>query len=93
MIKPPTKTERTLETLMERPLNRFQAEHLNDHTLNSTVATLKKNGVNVSRRRVTVPSRFGASHCCEYWVAQEHKEQAREVLKGFWKRRGFNVDA
>ena len=93
MIKPPTKTERTLETLMERTLNRFQAEHLGDHSLPSTVATLGKNGVNVSRRRITVPTRFGAAHCCEYWVAQEHTEQAREVLKGFWKRRGFDVAA
>ncbi|WP_461519851.1 hypothetical protein [Porticoccus sp.] len=93
MIRPPTKTERILETLLERPLTRFQAEQIGDHSLPSTVASLMKIGVNVSRRRITVPTRFGVANCCEYWIASEHAEQGRTVLKTFWKRRGFDVAA
>ena len=33
MIKPPTKKERVLETLLESPLNHFQAEQIGDHAL------------------------------------------------------------
>lgn len=93
MIKPPTKKERVLETLLESPLNHFQAEQIGDHALPSTVATLEKIGVNISRRRVTVPSRFGVAHCCEYWIAPENAKQAKEVLKTFWTRRGFSLAA
>ncbi len=94
MIRPPTKTERILETLLERPLTRFQAEAIGDHALNSTVSSLQKQyGVKVSRRTIKVPSRFGVATCCSYWVAPEDAKQAREVLKTFWKRRGFNLAA
>lgn len=92
MIRPPTKTERILETLLERRLTLFQAEPIGDHSLNSTVSTLQKQyGVKVSRRTIKVPSRFGVATCCEYWIASEHAEQGRTVLKTFWKRRGFDV--
>ena len=52
-------------------LNRFEAERLGDHTLNSTVAALRKRGEVVSCEWETVPTR----HCSDgvrvkrYWIA------------------------
>ena len=56
---------------LPKGLNRFEAERLGDHTLNSTVSALRKRGEVVSCEWETVPTR----HCSDgvrvkrYWIA------------------------
>jgi hypothetical protein len=56
---PVTKERRIFDTLKSgRSLNRFEAEQLGDHCLNSTVSTLRKRGVLIVGQWESVPSRF-----------------------------------
>ncbi len=51
-------------------LNRFEAERLGDHVLNSTIAALRKRGEYIEEEWETVPTR----HCADgvrvkrYWI-------------------------
>jgi len=55
-----TKILRILETLRSgRSLNRFDAEILGDHALNSTIARLRGEGVLIVDEWEQVPTRFG----------------------------------
>lgn len=55
-------------------LNRFEAERIGDHCLNSTVADLRKTyGSKLLQQWETVPSRYSAKgvRVCRYWIAGE----------------------
>lgn len=58
-IRRPTKKARVLLALKSRGgINRFEAEHLGDHCLNSTVATLRREGWHIVSHWEKAPSRF-----------------------------------
>ena len=60
-IKRGTKTRRILKQLAKgNSLNRFEAESLGDHCLNSTISTLAhRYGLQFERKKERVPNRFG----------------------------------
>lgn len=55
-----SKESKILEVLRNNPrgLNRFEAEHLGDHVLPSTIAALRKKGNQFSDYWEVVPTRF-----------------------------------
>ena len=55
----PTKIATIAEALLGGSLNRFEAESLGDHCLNSTTAELRGRGIVVLGRWEEVPNRFG----------------------------------
>ncbi|MCR9279056.1 MAG: helix-turn-helix domain-containing protein [Pseudomonadaceae bacterium] len=55
-----TKALRILEALEAGSLNRFEAEDLGDHALNSTIATLRAKGYEIQGIWEVVPTRFAA---------------------------------
>jgi hypothetical protein len=64
-----SKLARVLTALVEgQKLNRFDAERLGDHVLNTTVSMLAKRGVRISRRLIETRGGYGSFHCCEYWI-------------------------
>lgn len=54
-----TKKEMILQELRLRSLNRFEAERLGDHCLNSTVSQLRADGHVLYAAYEHVPTRFG----------------------------------
>lgn len=56
-----TKIGRVLAELRIRSLNRFEAERIGDHALNSTIAKLRGEGHLILDRWEEVPTRFGKS--------------------------------
>lgn len=54
-----TKKQAILEALRRGSLNRFEAERLGDHCLNTTVSELRKEGHNIVAYQEMVPTRFG----------------------------------
>lgn len=69
-MKANTKMARIRQALTEpRGLNRFDAERLGDHCLNSTVAELRANGVVIQDVWEEVPTRFSrAVRVKRYWT-------------------------
>lgn len=59
-----------IELMRPEGLNRFEAERLGDHVLNSTIAALRKRGEDIREEWETVPTR----HCSKgvrvkrYWL-------------------------
>ena len=70
-----TKLARVIEALRDPAgLNRFEAERLGDHCLNSTVAIIREMyGDKLIQRREIVPSRFTDKgvHVNRYWLTTE----------------------
>lgn len=70
-----TKLARVIEALRDPAgLNRFEAERLGDHCLNSTVAIVREMyGVKLIQRREIVPTRFNDKgvHVNRYWLTTE----------------------
>jgi len=67
-----TKYQRVLAALKHPAgLNRFEAERIGDHTLNTTVSRLRSLGYSVASEWETVPSRFTDKgvRVRRYWVA------------------------
>lgn len=54
-----SKIARVLAELRIRSLNRFEAERIGDHALNSTIATLRAEGFRIIDEWERVPTRFG----------------------------------
>jgi len=54
-----TKKAAILAALRHGSLNRFEAERLGDHCLNSTVSELRKEGNVIMAHAEMVPTRFG----------------------------------
>lgn len=68
--KPIRKIDRIEAALrLPRGLNRFEAERIGDHTLNSTIAKLRERGVSINSRWETVPSFAGTeTRVLRYWA-------------------------
>lgn len=80
-IRRGTKLARVLSAFAQgRRLNRFDAEQLGDHVLNTTVSMLEKRGVRISRKLIEIEGRFGSFHCCEYWIDDTDIAVARSLL-------------
>lgn len=70
------KHEVIAEALRNGSLNRFEAERLGDHCLNSTVSDLRKRGENVLSMREKVRNRFGGETSVNrYWIASDKRQQ------------------
>ena len=79
-----TKIKRILAELANgRSLNRFEAERLGDHCLNSTIAKIEARGIQVARRDEAVPG-FGGhvARVCRYRLDDENRERAKKFLGG-----------
>ncbi|HCA6586550.1 TPA: hypothetical protein MXV30_005442 [Pseudomonas aeruginosa] len=63
-------------------LNRFEAEKLGDHCLNSTISTLaNKHGLSIGRQPEKVPNRWGKScTVTRYSLSPSEVELASQVL-------------
>lgn len=81
----PTKEEEVLRALYVGSLNRFEAERIGDHCLNSTIAQLRGKGVQLVDEWEKVPSRGrrGYTLCKRYWVRSEpgNLERVRRMLE------------
>ncbi len=78
-----TKIASVLEFFISgQSLNRFEAERLGDHCLNSTVAVLSNTyGLTFIRRTETVPNRFGGTTpVTRYKLPESEIERAQRVL-------------
>ena len=71
-----------------RTLNRFEAEPLGDHCLNSTVSTLaNSHGLTFTRMPEKVPNRFGSkTHCMRYSLPESERGKARALLARLERR-------
>lgn len=81
-----TKIAAVLELFISgQSLNRFEAERIGDHCLNSTVAALSNNhGITFLRHSETVPNRFGGSTpVTRYQLPESEMERARKLLAHF----------
>ena len=60
-----------IELTRPEGLNRFEAERLGDHVLNSTIAALRKRGEPIEEEWETVPTRYCADgvRVKRYWIA------------------------
>ncbi len=80
----PTKEGDVLMALYLGSLNRFEAEGIGDHCLNSTVSILRQKGIVILDEWEAVPSRGarGQTNVKRYWVAPEPKnlDRARHLL-------------
>ena len=77
-----SKNNTILNTLVDTPLTRFDAEGLGDHCLNSTISALSsQHGLEFPRKWVKVPNRFGGeTPCKEYSTSDEDKLKISEIL-------------
>lgn len=77
-----TKKRRVLlEFYTGQKLHRFDAEHIGDHALHSTVSTLERTGLKFDRKTVAVPTRWGGdTHVTLYWLAPESYPLAAQLL-------------
>jgi helix-turn-helix protein len=83
--KPAPKKVRVLAFLATGArLDRFEAaRELKDWVLPSTICELEKMGLRIERELVTLPALGGAATvtCAKYWLADESRELARQVLE------------
>jgi len=72
-----------LELFRDHRLHRFQAEHIGDHCLHSTISALSNTfGLTFARKWVEVPTRFGTqAKVMEYSLAASSREQAAQLLR------------
>jgi len=83
MIQPNTKTHMILEYFSKgNKLNRFQAEKMGEHTLNSSISYIQKSyGLNFKRQRIDIPNRFGGTtSVCEYWLDDQSLDMVIKLL-------------
>lgn len=83
-----TKIATILECLMDgHSLNRFEAERIGDHCLNSTIAVLSNSyGVVFIRHTEKVPNRFGGTTpVTRYSLPKSEMQRARKLLAYFYR--------
>lgn len=92
--KSATKRETVLAWLIDESergnkVTRFDAEHIGDHCLNTSVSEIERlDGVRISRQTTKRPTRFGKpTDCNEYWISDADLNNARKVLVGKQERR------
>lgn len=75
-LNPITKRQRITEALkLPKGLNRFEAERIGDHCLNSTVAVIREQyGNRLIQRWETVPNRFSDKgvRVLRYWIVGDN---------------------
>jgi hypothetical protein len=79
----PTKQSRILRLLADgESLNRFEAERIGDHTLPSTISTLRHyHGLPIVSAREKVPNRFGTlTPCKRYHLPADARPLALALL-------------
>lgn len=79
----PTKIARVLAHMLdEGPLHRFEAEHIGDHCLPSTISNLSlRYGLTFKRAWERVPSRWGTPcDVIRFSIPRSERRHAREVL-------------
>lgn len=79
----PSKIARVLAHLLAgASINRFEAERLGDHCLNSTIAVLaNRHSLGFQREPEKVPNRFGKPcHVIRYSLPASEYDKARKVL-------------
>ena len=79
----PSKIARILAHLLSgASINRFEAEHIGDHCLPSTIAALAINyGLTIERKQERVPNRWGAPcTVTRYSLPPSQHKRARAVL-------------
>jgi len=85
-MKADTKIWAVLLRLFEGTANRFEAERIGDHCLNSTIPQIERMGIAIARVRESIPCRGGTKTVSvkRYWVdrAPENMERARRILAG-----------
>lgn len=82
--KPSTKIARVLSHLMAgNSLNRFEAENIGDHCLNSTIAALaNRYSLAFLRQREQIPNRFGTlTGVIRYSLPVSQYEKALKALR------------
>lgn len=82
--KPLTKIARLLLHLIKgNSLNRFEAERIGDHCLNSTISVLaNRHGLTFHRQRERVPNRFGTlTDVIRYSLPATQYEHALKALR------------
>lgn len=90
--RPGKMTRILLELYQGKSLNRFQAERLGDHCLNSTISTFaNSHGITFRRVPERVPTRFGVkATVTRYSLAPSSKARAKTFLvsTGVFLKRG-----
>ena len=79
----PSKIARILAHLLSgASINRFEAEHIGDHCLPSTIAVLANHyGLSIERKQERVPNRWGAPcTVTRYSLPPSQHKRARAVL-------------
>lgn len=79
----PTKISRALITLLQRSLNRFEAEALGDHCLHSTISRLSNDyGLRFARESERVPNNWGTPcRVIRYSLPASERKRAQALLK------------
>lgn len=86
----PSKTARILAHLLTgASLNRFEAEQLGDHCLNSTISTLaNSHGLTIKRTQEKVPTNWGCNcDVTRYELPPSEKLKAIAVLRKLSSKR------
>lgn len=85
-VKSDTKVHAVLSRLLHGSANRFEAERIGDHCLNSTVPQIERRGITIARERETVPCCGGTKTVSvkRYWVERtaHNMDRARRILAG-----------
>lgn len=82
----PTKRGRMIAWLVvcsgvRRKVTRFDAEWVSDHCWNTTVSEIQRiDGIEVKRKQVKVPSKFGLVDCKAYWLDGAGIKKAKKYL-------------
>lgn len=71
-----SKQNRILSLLQTGSLNRFEAERVGDHCLNTTIARLRALGHEIISHRERVPNRFGGLTSVNRYYILQAKEKA-----------------
>jgi len=82
-VKPGTKEHVILSVLADgQSLNRFEAIRLHDTALNSTISSLEKKGITISRKweKVLCVNSTKKAYVCRYWLEPDQIEVANKLL-------------
>lgn len=86
--KKPTKLDSMLKQFASgKPIHKFEAETLGDHSLSTTISDLqRRHNILFNRKYVEVPTKFGNTNVMSYWLAGESLINVRSILR--WRVAG-----
>ncbi len=77
-----TKKQRLLRRLLAGPIDRFAAEGIGDHTLNSSISTLRnRHGLLIEGKPVKIGTKWGKCWVKVYRLPPSEHAKARALLK------------